>query len=164
MTREEAIIVLKAFMENPLFSDVHKAAFNIAIHDIKAHHDWDINNLILINKDNYEPLEQEPQTFKWCTDCKEYDQEKHCCHRWSKVIRDTVEEMKQEYIEREVLDKIRAEIEKLQKMCDKNDLNLMAQYSAFGMVLDIIDKYMAETEEEDSAAKDSVGFVSNMEW
>ena len=39
---------------------------------------------------------QEPQTFKWCTDCKEYDQEKHCCHRWSKVIRDTVEEMKQE--------------------------------------------------------------------
>ncbi len=41
-------------------------------------------------------LEQELQTFKWCTDCKEYDQEKHCCHRWSKVIRNTVEEMKQE--------------------------------------------------------------------
>ena len=39
---------------------------------------------------------QESQTFKWCTDCKEYDQEKHCCHRWSKVIRDTVEEIKQE--------------------------------------------------------------------
>ena len=39
---------------------------------------------------------QEPQTFKWCDTCKEYDQEKHCCHRWSKVIRDTVEEMKQE--------------------------------------------------------------------
>lgn len=41
----------------------------------------------------------------------------------------------------ETLDKIRAEIEKLQKMCDKNNLNLMAQYSAFGMVLDIIDKH-----------------------
>lgn len=39
---------------------------------------------------------QEPKTFRWCTDCREYDQEKHCCHRWSKVIRDTVEEMKQE--------------------------------------------------------------------
>lgn len=35
MTREEAVAVLKAFMENPLFSDEHKAAFNIAIHDIK---------------------------------------------------------------------------------------------------------------------------------
>ena len=65
MTREEAVAVLKAFMENPLFSDVHKAAFNIAIHDIKQRHDWDINNLILINKDNYEPLKQEPKTGKW---------------------------------------------------------------------------------------------------
>lgn len=41
-------------------------------------------------------IEQEPQVFKWCTDCREYDQEKHCCHRWSRVIRDTVAEMKQE--------------------------------------------------------------------
>ena len=39
---------------------------------------------------------QEPQSFKWCTDCKEYDQEKHCCHRYSKVIRDTVAEIGQE--------------------------------------------------------------------
>lgn len=63
MTREEAITVFKAFMDNPLFSDVHKAAFNIAIHDIKQRHDWDINNLILINKDNYES--QEPKTGHW---------------------------------------------------------------------------------------------------
>ena len=35
MTREEAITVLKAFMDNPLFSDIHKAAFNIALHDIE---------------------------------------------------------------------------------------------------------------------------------
>ena len=62
MTREEAIVVLKAFMDNPLFSDVHRATFSIAIHDIKQRHEWDINNLILVNKDNYEPLEQEPTT------------------------------------------------------------------------------------------------------
>ena len=47
-----------------------------------------------------------------------------------------------------VLDKIRAEVERLQKMCDKDDLNLMAQYSAFGMVLDILDKYKSESESE----------------
>lgn len=41
-------------------------------------------------------LEQEPQSFKWCTDCREYDQEKHCCHRYSKVIRNTVAEIDQE--------------------------------------------------------------------
>ena len=57
MTREEAITVLKAFMENPLFSDVHKSAFNIAIHDIKQRHDWDINKLMLVPKTEWE---QEP--------------------------------------------------------------------------------------------------------
>lgn len=46
-----------------------------------------------------------------------------------------------------VLDKIRAEIEKLQKMCDTNDLNLLSQHSAFGMALDVIDEYKAESEE-----------------
>lgn len=48
----------------------------------------------------------------------------------------------------EVLDKIRAKIEKLQKMCDTNDLNLLSQYSAFGMALDVIDEYKAESEKE----------------
>lgn len=32
---------------------------------------------------------------EWCIDCKEYDKEKHCCPRWNKVIRDTVDEIKQ---------------------------------------------------------------------
>lgn len=95
---------------------------------------------------------QEPQSFKWCTDCKEYDQEKHCCHRWSKVIRDTIEEMKQEYIEREVLDKIRAEIVELTKCpygteclgtnCPSNtDCMICGDH-----VLEIIDKYKVESE------------------
>ena len=35
------------------------------------------------------PLEE----FEWCTDCKEYDQKAHCCHRFTKVIRQTVEEL-----------------------------------------------------------------------
>ena len=41
--------------------------------------------------------EPEPEEFEWCHDCKEYDQEKHCCHRWTKVIRQTVEEVKRQY-------------------------------------------------------------------
>ena len=56
MTREEAITVLKGLYDNPLFGDVHKAAFNIAIHDIKAYHKWNLNELVLTQKDN----EQEP--------------------------------------------------------------------------------------------------------
>ena len=36
---------------------------------------------------------------EWCTDCKEYDQERHCCPRFNKVIRETVEEYKAEHPE-----------------------------------------------------------------
>lgn len=105
---------------------------------------------------------QEPQTFKWCTNCKEYDQEKHCCHRWSNVIRDTVEEMKQEYVEREVLDKIRAEIEQKleqeefarsvfrheEKDCTKAE-QCTGSIMAYRNVLKMFDKYKAESEGED---------------
>lgn len=36
----------------------------------------------------------QPDLDEWCKDCKEYDSEKHCCHRFGKVIRKTVEELK----------------------------------------------------------------------
>lgn len=41
-----------------------------------------------------------PEEFEWCYDCKEYDQDSHCCHRWTKVIRQTVEEFKKAQTER----------------------------------------------------------------
>lgn len=56
MTREEAITVLERLANNSLFSNQHKAAFNIAIHDIKAYQKWNLNELVLTSKDN----KQEP--------------------------------------------------------------------------------------------------------
>ena len=38
----------------------------------------------------------ESESFEWCTDCKEYDQEKHCCPRWNKVIKNTLVEVERE--------------------------------------------------------------------
>ena len=35
------------------------------------------------------------EEFEWCHDCKEYDAERHCCPRWTKVIRKMVEEVRQ---------------------------------------------------------------------
>lgn len=43
---------------------------------------------------NRMPTIEDPEVFEWCTDCKEYDQKKHCCHRWTKSIRNTIEEIK----------------------------------------------------------------------
>ena len=45
-------------------------------------------------------VQPEHEEFEWCHDCKEYDQTAHCCHRWTKVIRQTVEEIKAERTER----------------------------------------------------------------
>lgn len=43
-------------------------------------------------------LEQLPTVdadeFEWCHDCKEYNQNAHCCHRWTKVISNTVNDLK----------------------------------------------------------------------
>ena len=174
MTREEAITVFKAFMDNPLFSDVHKAAFNIAIHDIKAHHDWDISNLILINKDNYEPTTKNDlgvdcisraEAIK-CLECdfditgKEnmktvvnYINSAH-----DKIVNlprvkqepfnpmveiDLYSVIKQKYIEREVLDKIYADIQRLRGCsCSCSD-------GIIDDVEDILDKYKAESEAEE---------------
>ena len=97
MTREEAVLILKTFMDNPLFNDAHKSAFNIAIHDIEVYQKWNLNELVLTQKDN----EQEP-----------------------------------------ILDKIRAEIR-------ANSFYVMPQYGRIireADVLQIIDKYKAETE------------------
>lgn len=43
------------------------------------------------------PPEREAKLNEWCTDCKEYDQERHCCPRWNRVIRNTVEEIKADH-------------------------------------------------------------------
>lgn len=33
---------------------------------------------------------------EWCTDCKEYDQEHHCCPRWNRVIKTTLADVQPE--------------------------------------------------------------------
>jgi len=42
-----------------------------------------------------EALENKDALDEWCTDCKEYDKEKHCCPRFTKVIRETLKEIKE---------------------------------------------------------------------
>ena len=37
----------------------------------------------------------QPEADEWCTTCKEYDHEKHCCPRFRKVIRMTVQDIEE---------------------------------------------------------------------
>ena len=38
----------------------------------------------------------QPDLDEWCTDCSEYDQERHCCPRFNKVIREALKEVKKD--------------------------------------------------------------------
>ena len=38
----------------------------------------------------------QPELNEWCSDCKEYDHERHCCPRFNRVIRETLEEIQAE--------------------------------------------------------------------
>lgn len=38
----------------------------------------------------------QPDLDEWCTDCSEYDQERHCCPRWNRVIRQTLKDAQPE--------------------------------------------------------------------
>lgn len=77
MNREDAIVWLNT-------DDYESAGFQIALEmAIKA-------------------LEQEQQADnEWCTDCKEYDHEKHCCPRFSQVIKTILQECCEDAISRE---------------------------------------------------------------
>ena len=42
-------------------------------------------------------LEQQEKAYdEWCTDCKEYDKDRHCCPRFNKVIRGALDEVKKQ--------------------------------------------------------------------
>lgn len=68
---EEAFKVLSAYYKH------RTPAQNSALHDALSR----VPSADLVNE--------------WCTDCKEYDKAQHCCHRFTKVIRQTQEELKQ---------------------------------------------------------------------
>lgn len=81
LTPKEAITVIRNLQDWLYFSSmnggtkIQREALDIAVNAI-------------------EKQIQAEESFEWCDGCKEYDQEQHCCHRYSKVIRQAFEEMK----------------------------------------------------------------------
>lgn len=85
MTREEAISRIQRALNVPNRLQglvlVDEESANMAIEALKE-------------------VQKHEETFEWCHGCKEYDKDNYCCHRWSKVIRNTVEELKTDRYER----------------------------------------------------------------
>ena len=68
---------------------------------IEAVDDWDggcnLSRADIIEKaiESLPSVQPQYKTSEWCHDCSEYNHDKHCCPRFNKVIRNTIEEMKQ---------------------------------------------------------------------
>lgn len=61
----------------------------IAARDSKTHELLPISSI-----DALPSAQPELHYDEWCETCKEYDQERHSCPRWNRVIRQTVDDLK----------------------------------------------------------------------
>jgi hypothetical protein len=138
MTRKEAILILRALMDNPIFSDEHKAAFNIAIHDIEAFHMWNINELVLTLKK--EP-EQEPFINKLCISENICEHDKIAA---LEEVRNEIAEYGSIWVQYVITDKT-----KTVKGIDKLVEDILKQ--AKEQVLKILDEYIKKTKRAKSA-------------
>ena len=73
ISRESVMLRIREFIGNPTYTEL------MMVNDIKS----------------LPPVQPKYSTDEWCHDCSEYDQDKHCCPRYNKVIRVAVEEIKQ---------------------------------------------------------------------
>jgi hypothetical protein len=76
---------------------------------------------------------EQEQTFEWCHDCKEYDQEAHCCHRWSKIIGSTIADIKAEMAS-EI-------IEQIEKMREKEPYHFLPNLDAYNLFQKIVEDF-----------------------
>ena len=83
----------------------------------------------------------EEQTYDWCKGCKEYDTEKHCCHRYSSFIQESLKENINA-----VLEDIKAEFIKRypHNYCGEPELGGVSCVFSLNEVLEIIDKHISE--------------------
>lgn len=72
-----------------------QAAIDAAARIVGGHAGYKACAIIEMLK-NAPSAQPEVDEYEWCHDCKEYDQERHCCPRWNWVIRETLKDMQSE--------------------------------------------------------------------
>ena len=56
--------------------------------------DWNCDH-VHCRKGTGTSAQPERDLDEWCSDCKEYDSDRHCCPRWNRVIRETLKDAQQ---------------------------------------------------------------------
>jgi hypothetical protein len=117
MTREEAIAVLRREIEPSVYEDEKSIAeaLNMAIEALQE-------------------VQKHEETFEWCHDCKEYDKENHSCPRWSKVIRNTVEELKADTVSREEYDELYRKAKEVNEMAN----DILADFPSYKELVSVV--------------------------
>ncbi len=111
MTREDAKREMMFAKRNVVADSWIDQAYDVAIKalsepDLTDDDRWLIKKLRSYHNGSYARVldkliamasaQPEPHNDEWCTDCKEYDHEKHCCPRFNRVIRETLKEAQPE--------------------------------------------------------------------
>lgn len=84
---------------------------------------------------------------EWCTGCKEYDTEKHCCPRFNQVIRRTMNERINALLDERIndlLDEIKEEITEEETECPSSADYLVGMKHGLKYACKIIDRHRAE--------------------
>ena len=89
----------------------------------------------------YSAKEDIAESYEWCMGCKEYDNEKHCCHRYTNFIRYSL----QENID-SVLEDIKAELEKREDI--PYDVEMYDYIQGLEYAISVIEKHISGKESE----------------
>ena len=87
-------MAIKALEQEPCENAINiQAAIDIVRHECG---EWKgLAKEIIKQFNGLPPVQPKYNTSEWCHDYKEYNHDKHCCPRFNRVIRNTVEEIKQ---------------------------------------------------------------------
>lgn len=69
----------------------------------------------------------QPKLDEWCKDCKEYDQERHCCPRFNRVIRTAIDEAQPEPLTDKEQRIFLAAMGREEKVCEEVDRNYVRE-------------------------------------
>ena len=128
MTYEKAIKTLEAMKNLETICNVSGLEPNAALGTSK-----DVIDTCTLAIQALKECHYHHQIFEYCIDCKEYDREHHCCHRFTKVIGTTIYDARAE-MTKDI-------IEQIEKMRQKEPYHFLSNRIAYNLFQKIVEDY-----------------------